>query len=482
MVKYGPRMRTRACCQRKALLIGINYHTDMSPKGTGYDPLRGPHDDVKAFKRLLIEQFAYAEEDVVVMCDGAEEPHLQPTNVNIKHQIRRLVQGAQPGDHFVFLFSGHSDQIVCLEHSEEDGQDEVILPMDHGGLEDRDKLIVDNDIRKLLVDPLPAGAYLTAILDSCHSGTLLDLKHYRCNAIYLPWISNGERRPRSRWENVVRKDATPLTPRKPTPPPALTRVPTLTEVMKTLGWPLRKTSAQLQRSLSLRRTPTEYLDASNETASTKTAVEPPPLPRAYSQPQPPRGKWRGKEEKGEKKTEKSKEKSREKKDKELGKEKLKSLDKNKSKNNSLIKQMSLRLKTAFEIVIPQCTSPTSTVRECDGHCLASPTEKPHVISIAACADRQLDWEDSQGVSMTRALVKQLRRQPNATLAEILTTISYHNYETTYKHRSWRKQWLRCKPKGEVEMGSFPELFEYQDPQLGSQEKLDLGTQFQDYVR
>ncbi|PCH35032.1 hypothetical protein WOLCODRAFT_139697 [Wolfiporia cocos MD-104 SS10] len=377
--------------------------------------------------------------------------------------------------------------------------------MDHGGLEDRDKLIVDNDLRKLLVDPLPVGAYLTAVLDSCHSGTLLDLKHYRCNTIYLPWVANGERKLRSRWENVVRKDATPPTPRKPAPLPALTRVPTFTDMMKTLGRPLRKTSAQLQRSLSLRRTPslsikrtpTVHSTASTETALTETAsigtaVELPALPRAHSQPQSSPCWWRGKEEKkDEKKGEKSKEsekikeeKSREKKDKEMGKEKLRGLEKDKEKKGrGLIRELSFRLKTALEIAIPQCTSPTSTVRECDGHCLASPTEKPHVISIAACTDRQLDWEDPQGMSMTRALIKQLREHPNATLAEIMTTISYHNYEVTCKFKSARKQWLRChRPKEEVETGSFPELFEYQDLQLGSQERLDLHTQFQDYVR
>lgn len=33
-----------------------------------------------------------------------------------------------------------------------------------------------------------------AIFDCCHAGTLLDLPHYHCNAVYVPWISKGERR------------------------------------------------------------------------------------------------------------------------------------------------------------------------------------------------------------------------------------------------------------------------------------------------
>jgi len=35
---------------------------------------------------------------------------------------------------------------------------------------------------------------LQAILDTAHSGTLLDLPHYHCNNVYVPWQSKGERR------------------------------------------------------------------------------------------------------------------------------------------------------------------------------------------------------------------------------------------------------------------------------------------------
>jgi hypothetical protein len=35
---------------------------------------------------------------------------------------------------------------------------------------------------------------IQAILDTCHSGTLLDLPHYHCNSVYVPWESKGNRR------------------------------------------------------------------------------------------------------------------------------------------------------------------------------------------------------------------------------------------------------------------------------------------------
>ena len=49
------------------------------------------------------------------------------------------------------------------------------------------------ELRDMLVDPLPVGSSLTAIFDSCHSGTLLDLDHYLCNRVWFPWCNRGQR-------------------------------------------------------------------------------------------------------------------------------------------------------------------------------------------------------------------------------------------------------------------------------------------------
>ena len=58
-----------------------------------------------------------------------------------------------------------------------------------------------------MVDPLPVGVSLTAIFDSCHSGTLLDLDHYLCNNVYYPWMDVGNRRHMTKWLDVRRKNA-----------------------------------------------------------------------------------------------------------------------------------------------------------------------------------------------------------------------------------------------------------------------------------
>ncbi|KAJ7348107.1 ankyrin repeat-containing domain protein [Mycena albidolilacea] len=50
------------------------------------------------------------------------------------------------------------------------------------------------ELKAALVLPLPAGSQLVAILDTRHSGSLLDLNHYRCNRVFVPWIRRGRRR------------------------------------------------------------------------------------------------------------------------------------------------------------------------------------------------------------------------------------------------------------------------------------------------
>ena len=49
-----------------------------------------------------------------------------------------------------------------------------------------------------MVEPLPVGVCLTAIFDSCHSGTLLDLEHYDCYKVnYNDTTGTGSRKSRS---------------------------------------------------------------------------------------------------------------------------------------------------------------------------------------------------------------------------------------------------------------------------------------------
>ena len=96
-----------------------------------------------------------------------------PTKINIQESLKWLVEGCEPGDSLVFYFSGHGLRQPDFNDDELDGFDETICPVDF-----REKgMILDNDINNDIVRPLKQGVTLHAIIDACHSGTVLDLNH-----------------------------------------------------------------------------------------------------------------------------------------------------------------------------------------------------------------------------------------------------------------------------------------------------------------
>ncbi|WWC58303.1 metacaspase-1 [Kwoniella dejecticola CBS 10117] len=153
--------------RRKALCIGINYI------GTS-QALAGCINDAHNVQKFLIERYHYKAEDIVMLTDDARNPRQIPTRANILQACQWLTQGAQPNDALFFHYSGHGGQTKDLDGDEDDGYDEVIYPLDH----QRAGHIVDDECEHhLLVRPLPAGCRLTAIFDSCHSGSCLDLPY-----------------------------------------------------------------------------------------------------------------------------------------------------------------------------------------------------------------------------------------------------------------------------------------------------------------
>ena len=62
---------------------------------------------------------------------------------------------------------------ACSIEQEADGQDETIIPLDY----EKEGQIVDDQLHEILVAGLPQGVRLTAIMDCCHSGSVLDLPY-----------------------------------------------------------------------------------------------------------------------------------------------------------------------------------------------------------------------------------------------------------------------------------------------------------------
>lgn len=75
---------------------------------------------------------------------------------------------------FVLTYGlGHGGQTPDLDGDEDDGYDEVIYPVDFRVAGH----IVDDEMHRIMVRSLRPGVRLTAIFDSCHSGSALDLPY-----------------------------------------------------------------------------------------------------------------------------------------------------------------------------------------------------------------------------------------------------------------------------------------------------------------
>ncbi|KAJ7968219.1 Metacaspase-1 [Quillaja saponaria] len=159
---------------KRALLCGVTYRKKKLR-------LKGPSNDVKNMKELLVKRFHFPNDQdhirvltVLKMKLNTEEernPNSIPTKKNIEESLKWLVKDCKPGDSLVFYFSGHGLRQPDLIEDERDGYDETICPTDFI----QEGMIPDNYINSTIVWPLKVGVTLHAIVDACHSGTILDL-------------------------------------------------------------------------------------------------------------------------------------------------------------------------------------------------------------------------------------------------------------------------------------------------------------------
>lgn len=150
--------------QKKAVLMGLNY------RGSAYQ-LKGCINDVIHMKAALMTHFGFSEAAITVMTD--DTPALLPTRSNIENTLVALVQTAVPGDLLVVHFSGHGTYIRDTNGDELDRRDECLVPLDFA----QAGMISDDWLFDNVIQALPAGVSLRLFSDSCHSGTVMDLKH-----------------------------------------------------------------------------------------------------------------------------------------------------------------------------------------------------------------------------------------------------------------------------------------------------------------
>ncbi|GFH57094.1 metacaspase [Chaetoceros tenuissimus] len=147
---------------KRAVMVGINY--------IGQDgELRGCHNDVLNMKEYLMDVHGFEESNMNILLDDGV--HTDPTKDNIMTAFREIVQQSEEGDVVYIHYSGHGASVRDDDGDEADGMDETLVPVDYN----KSGLIRDDDLLTTLVVPMKKGVFVTAIMDCCHSGTILDL-------------------------------------------------------------------------------------------------------------------------------------------------------------------------------------------------------------------------------------------------------------------------------------------------------------------
>lgn len=116
--------------------------------------------------------------------DAEEDSDMPPTKKNIEDGFKWLTRDLQFGDSLFFYYSGHGLRQPDFNEDEKDGFDETICPVDFK----TEGMIVDNYINEAIVRPLKQGVILHAIIDSCHSGTMLDLPLVYNKTMYVIFL------------------------------------------------------------------------------------------------------------------------------------------------------------------------------------------------------------------------------------------------------------------------------------------------------
>jgi len=121
--------------------------------------VEGAANDVVAMREILVARYGFRREDVTVLLDEAA------TRKAILDEFHRVLTPAGKGDRGVFFFAGHGSWLRNSLSRKPDRRDETIVPFD--GEDIRDK-----ELARLLSEAASRGAVITALFDSCHSGSI----------------------------------------------------------------------------------------------------------------------------------------------------------------------------------------------------------------------------------------------------------------------------------------------------------------------
>ncbi|KAJ7801308.1 caspase domain-containing protein [Mycena olivaceomarginata] len=426
------------CTQKRALLIGVGTFNR-------YLELKNVHDDVYKIRDLLLNAYHYTMSEINILVDDGIEGHVQPTHDNILAAIAKLVQDVKEGDRVYFHYAGLQISSQWSGTGRKDGINKCLPALD--GL-----MIVD-ELHETLVRPLPSSSHLVAVLDTCHSGSLIDVTHFRCNRVYVPWTFRGERNSGKTRSLVVRRNARLLTIPQPSSDLSLTRnmsntirrpseqrsmigglPPSSTLAARSLIGIERFTGAT--NSLNLKPTSLARLRTGSKGSLAQLRTLSLSIPSAA---------------------------------------KTKDRDKNEEQ---------LELPRIFsDEEAAHCESPVGELL-CDGWCrnlnwpVAEEGDEVNadVIVLASCKDSQESW-DVDGASMTSLLVNVVTANPYQSLKDVIIGISHAAYSLALRHGMSKEQHMTSaaeKPKlRAIHQDKGYDMDDFRNPQIASPRPLDM---------
>ncbi|GJU96107.1 hypothetical protein Tco_1320863 [Tanacetum coccineum] len=152
------------CGRKKAVLCGVTYNGHRKK-------LEASVHNVRSMQRLLVNKLGFPNDSILILTEEELDRYKIPTKRNIQGALQWLVRGCKSGDSLLFYYSGHGCRVPDEDGDEIDGYDEALCPLDYkvaGPL-------LDDEINATIVAPLPHGVTLHGVIDTCFSGTVLDL-------------------------------------------------------------------------------------------------------------------------------------------------------------------------------------------------------------------------------------------------------------------------------------------------------------------
>ncbi|KAM7478976.1 hypothetical protein LguiA_027189 [Lonicera macranthoides] len=148
------------CGSKRAVLCDVSYHNPPHS-------LIGSVSDIQSMKCLLADRMGFPDQSVLVLAVHVN-PSISITTITYRGHATPL-DGPDCKQHL------NSIELAHPRLEEFDDYDEALCPVDYNTA----GRIVDDEIYATIVGPLPHGAKLHAIMDTCYSRTFLDL-YFMC--------------------------------------------------------------------------------------------------------------------------------------------------------------------------------------------------------------------------------------------------------------------------------------------------------------